>query len=104
MVKVQKRDAAIQILLIHQYIRSGSGIYSDEWRAYSSSLGSLGFTHRTVNHRANSVDPVMGAHRQIVERSEGNDEDTEDNEILTGEHVEEKEQEICQLSRMHFVT
>ena len=36
----------IALLLIH---RPGSVIYSDEWRAYSS-LSTISYTHKTVNH------------------------------------------------------
>ena len=48
--------------------RPGSVIYSDEWWAYSglTSLPGQSYTHHTVNHRVNFVDPMTGAHMQTV--------------------------------------
>ena len=67
LVEVEKRDAATLVPLIQQCIWPGSVIFSDEWQAYSS-LQSLGYTHHTVNHSQNFVDPNTGAHTQTVER------------------------------------
>ena len=42
-------------------------IYSIEWRTYSS-LATRDYTHLTVNHYQNFVDPNTGAHIKTVER------------------------------------
>ena len=52
MVEVDKRDAATLLPIIQQYIRPGSVVYSDEWRAYSQ-LQHNGYDHPTVNHSHN---------------------------------------------------
>ena len=66
MVVVEDRSAATLIPIIQQYIWPGSVIISDEWRAYST-LSSLGYTHQTVNHSRNFVDPGTGAHTNSIE-------------------------------------
>ena len=68
MVVVDDRSAATLIPIIQRYIRPGTLIIpvSDEWRAYST-LSSLGYTHQTVNHSQNFVDPSTGAHFNSVE-------------------------------------
>ena len=68
LVEVEKRDAATLLPIISQYIRPGSVVYSDEWRAYSQ-LGGQGYDHHTVNHSRNFVDPSTGAHTQCEKGS-----------------------------------
>ena len=52
--------------IIQTYIRPGTSVFSDEWRAYSQ-ITSLGLSHSTVNHSINFVDPISGAHTQNIE-------------------------------------
>ena len=44
-----KRDAATLIPLIQSYVRPGTIIMTDGWRAYSQ-LPNLGYHHLVVNH------------------------------------------------------
>lgn len=66
MVVVPDRTRDTLLPIIQQYIRSGTTIVSDEWRAYCA-IPTLGYTHLTVNHSQNFVDPVTGAHTQSIE-------------------------------------
>ncbi|XP_032688537.1 uncharacterized protein LOC116852367 isoform X2 [Odontomachus brunneus] len=45
----------------------GSTIYSDSWKAYSG-LQNANYSHYTVNHKQNFIDPATGAHTQNIER------------------------------------
>ena len=63
---VDQRDASTLLPIIMAHVLPGTTIHSDEWRAYSS-LASHGFTHSTVNHSLNFVDPISGTHTQHVE-------------------------------------
>ena len=65
---VEDRSSATLMPIIQRSIRPGSIIMSDEWRAYRP-IASLpeGYTHLTVNHSRNFVDPITGAHTQQVE-------------------------------------
>lgn len=66
--ETQKRDKQTLVPLIEKYIRRGSVIISDCWKAYSG-LEELGFTHRTINHSKNFVDPDdPTTHTQTIER------------------------------------
>ena len=63
---VPDRSAQTLIPIIQQAVLSGSTVISDEWAAYNR-LSDF-FTHETVNHSINFVDPQSGAHTQHVER------------------------------------
>ena len=66
MVEVTDRSANALLPIIQTYIRPGTTVFSDEWRAYSQ-ITSLGLSHSTVNHSINFVDPISGAHTQNIE-------------------------------------
>lgn len=62
------RNKETLIPLIQKFIRPGSTVYSDSWRAYNS-LGEEGYRHWCVNHSVNFVDPIdKEIHTQNVER------------------------------------
>ena len=69
MVMVDDCSASTLLPIIQQYIRPGTLIISDEWRAYCQ-IPSLGYTHQTVNHSQNFVNPATGAHK-LVENPRG---------------------------------
>jgi hypothetical protein len=53
---VQRRDRNILIPIIHRECETGSVIHSDEWPAYGN-VNAIGYSHFTVNHQENYVDP-----------------------------------------------
>jgi len=67
LVPVPSRDSATLLAVIKQWIRPGTTIMSDCWRAYDC-LSSQNFVHQTVNHSQNFVSPDSGAHTQNIER------------------------------------
>lgn len=66
MFYVAKRNANTLLPIIQKNLLPGTTIISDEWRAYNT-LGQLGYTHFTVNHSENFVNPVTNQHTQIIE-------------------------------------
>ena len=63
---VADRTANTLVSIIKDHILPGTTIYSDCWKAYSS-LNSEGFSHLTVNHSVNFVDPETGTHTNTIE-------------------------------------
>jgi len=68
MLVVPDRTKQTLLPLVQQYIRPGSTVMSDQWRAYFD-IGATGsgYSHLTVNHSVNFVDPGTGAHTQSIE-------------------------------------
>lgn len=63
-----RRDKETLVPLIKKYIRPGTTVYSDSWRAYNS-LNVEGYRHWCVNHSVNFVDPDnKEIHTQNIER------------------------------------
>uniref|UniRef100_A0A914QR49 ISXO2-like transposase domain-containing protein n=1 Tax=Panagrolaimus davidi TaxID=227884 RepID=A0A914QR49_9BILA len=68
LVHVERRDALTLLPIIQRYIRPGTTIISDLWRAYGGiSRLPEGYNHYTVNHSQNFVDPETGAHTNKIE-------------------------------------
>ena len=61
-----KRDAATLLPLISRWILPGSVVYTDEWAAYNG-LTAAGYTHDSVNHSIQFVDPATGVHTNTQE-------------------------------------
>lgn len=66
MVPVARRDKKTLQKIIAEWILPGTIIYSDCWAAYND-LNKLGYTHKTVNHSQNFVDPITGVHTNTIE-------------------------------------
>jgi len=68
-VPVENRNANTMRNIIVDNVHQGSTIVTDEWRAYGAALRNLPeFTHLTVNHSFNFVDPDdPSIHTQSVE-------------------------------------
>lgn len=66
---VRDRTAATLLSVIRECINPGTTIMSDLWASYQgiSNIRGFNFTHLTVNHSENFVNPVTGAHTQKVE-------------------------------------
>lgn len=66
---VDRRDAQTLLPIIADVILPSSIIHSDEWAAYNGITGiaNRNYTHETVNHRYNFVNPISGAHTNNVE-------------------------------------
>ncbi|CAN8023165.1 unnamed protein product, partial [Ixodes persulcatus] len=76
MIRVRKRDTLTLCREIRRHIAPGMTIVTDEWAAYrripalmDGAGASLQYTHHTVNHSRNFVDPRTGAHTQKIENT-----------------------------------
>ena len=61
-----KRDADTLLPLISRWILPGSVVYTDEWAAYNE-LTAAGYTHHSVNHSIQFVDPATGVNTNTQE-------------------------------------
>ena len=64
---VEDRTATTLEELIMENVRKGTTIHTDSWKGYYH-VGEKGFTHKTVNHSKNFVNPEDGTHTQKIER------------------------------------
>ncbi|KAG0440322.1 hypothetical protein DMUE_1827 [Dictyocoela muelleri] len=62
---VPDRRAETLIPIITEICRPGTIIWSDQWRAYNSLFNI--YSHETVNHQINFVNPTNGVHTQNIE-------------------------------------
>lgn len=65
---VPNRRTETLLPLIEQYVAPGTVIHTDCWRAYDVLRQHENYTHKTVNHSQNFVDPASGVHTQNIER------------------------------------
>lgn len=56
--------------IIRNHVRDGSIIITDCWAGYNN-LRNMNYTHLTVNHSQNFVDPITGANTQLIENTWG---------------------------------
>ena len=67
MVRLEDRSADMLLPIIHKYIRPGTKIISDEWKAYIQ-MQNQGIEHGTICHKRNFVSPDdPSVHTQNIE-------------------------------------
>ena len=66
MIPVHNRKESTLIPIIKKWIKPGTIIHSDCWKAYSK-LGALGYTHVTVNHSKEFVNRESAACTNAIE-------------------------------------
>ena len=66
-VKVENRNSDTLMKCIENYVEPGTTIISDLWSAYKVLDKHPSYSHQTVNHSENFVDPTTGAHTNSVE-------------------------------------
>lgn len=61
-----KRDQNTLIAIIKENVETGTTILTDLWKGYNL-LKKSGYTHKTVNHSTNFINPFDGTHTQNIE-------------------------------------
>ena len=64
----RQMDKGTLLAIIRAHILPDICVMSDMWKAYDC-LKDAGYTHLTVNHNLNFVDPHTGAHTQRIENT-----------------------------------
>jgi hypothetical protein len=67
MQTVNDREAVTLVSILYDKCEIGSIIYSDCWASYSKITSLKEFTHKTVNHSLNFLDPNSGACKNRIE-------------------------------------
>ena len=63
-----RRSADVLLPLIQRNVLPGSIVHTDQWAAYNQlTFATTGYTHLTVNHSTNFVDPLTGCHTNTQE-------------------------------------
>ncbi|XP_023231532.1 uncharacterized protein LOC111631509 [Centruroides sculpturatus] len=67
---VNDRFEASLNMVVSEFVRSGSTIYTDQWKGYNhiGELEGMEIKHATVNHSEHFVNPLDGVHTQSIER------------------------------------
>jgi len=70
-VVVENHEATTLEDIIHTYIKLGSIVITDCWKAYSKvgkmeADGKLAYIHMTINHTETFVDPVTGVYTNTI--------------------------------------
>lgn len=65
LIPIKKKDAKTLRKNIKKCVKKGSVIYTDCWKGYSK-LETLRYTHKTVNHKLNYVDPITACHTNTI--------------------------------------
>lgn len=72
LVQAPNREASTLMKCIQENVEDRSNIYTDCWCAYKSEdLEKAGYSHATVDHKYNFIDPTTGTHTQNIERMWG---------------------------------
>lgn len=66
-IEVEARDAPTMHRIISSYVRPGSIIHTDMWKAYKKPCEELGLIHFTVNHSVTFKDPITCVHTNTIE-------------------------------------
>ncbi|OQS55224.1 hypothetical protein EHP00_1884 [Ecytonucleospora hepatopenaei] len=64
---VEDRSAATLLPIINNVCSKDTIIHSDSWKSYNGISRNFRFSHKTVNHTNNFVDPETGVHTQNIE-------------------------------------
>ena len=74
LIPVARRNAETLLPILSRHVAEGTMVISDGWAAYGGieniialQSGNQAYTHFTVNHSENFVDPESGAHTQTIE-------------------------------------